>query len=120
MTDHIARVREQAERASREAYDFNGVRGHDSRNGTRRKAFIAGAVWAASRVTPTREQIVEVLREHQHDYCEECRNSYGCTCGWNHADGTLDVHDDDPIASVSDHQAGVVATLLAGLAEGES
>ena len=61
MIDHIARVREQAEKASREAYDFNGVRGHDSRNGTRRKAFIAGAVWLASRLT--RENIAEALAE---------------------------------------------------------
>lgn len=65
MSDHIARVREQAERASREAYDFNGVRGHDSRNGTRRKAFIAGAVWLASRLT--RENIAEALMQACHD-----------------------------------------------------
>ena len=59
MTDHITRVREQAEKTSREAYGFNGVRGHDSRNGTRRKAFIAGAVWLASRLT--RENITKAV-----------------------------------------------------------
>lgn len=62
MADHITRVREQAEKASREAYDFNGVRGHDSRNGTRRKAFTAGAVWLAGRLT--RENIARRLAAH--------------------------------------------------------
>ena len=86
------------------------------------RAFITGAVWAQSRVTPTREQLVDVLRKHQHDYCEECHMSHGCTCGWRHKDGSLstDEYDgEDPVGSISEHQTELLIAIMAGLAEGE-
>lgn len=82
--------------------------------------FVDGAEWAAARAAPTREQLVDVLRKHQHDYCEECHMSHGCTCGWRHKDGSLstDEYDgEDPVGSISEHQTEVLLALLAGLAE---
>ena len=79
----------------------------------RQKAFIKGAVWGAALVTPTREQLIEVLSKHQHDYCEECRESYGCTCGWKHPGaGALDTGEDEPITSISEHQTDAVLALM--------
>lgn len=79
--------------------------------------------WGADRVTPTREQLIDVLRKHQHDYCEECHMSHGCTCGWRHKEGSLSTDDydgEDPVGSISEHQTEVLLALMAGLAEGES
>lgn len=122
MSDHITRVREQAEKASREAYGFNGVRGHDSRNGTRRKAFIAGAVWAASRVTPTREQIAKALRRHNFDELllgniEWDGYTAVCACGWSSEECKMpgDAHE-----AHIEHAAAHVLALMAELAEGDS
>lgn len=102
MSDLITRVREQAEKASREAYGFNGVRGHDSRNGTRRKAFIAGAVWAASRVTPTREQIAEELSKHH--FIHGIGRSNSCHCGAQVGE----------FAEYRNHEADAILALLNG------
>lgn len=88
--------------------------------------FVEGAVFGAALVTPSREQLIEVLRNHQHDYCEECDASSGCTCGWKHhgegwnrpGEYSLSVRDDDPIKSVSEHQADVLLALM-GVVQGE-
>lgn len=102
--------------------DFSAPNDRTIKWATYVQGFTEGAVWAQSRVTPTREQLIDVLRKHQHDYCEECHMSHGCTCGWRHKDGSLstDEYDgEDPVGSISEHQAEVLLALMQGLAEGE-
>lgn len=76
------------------------------------ETFVAVLVWAQAQLTPTREQIVGALRAHQHHYCDECGESYGCTCGWSHPGGyTLDLREDQPAISISEHQADMLHDL---------
>lgn len=67
-------------------------------------AFIDGAVWASERLTPTREQIAEVLDSHTR------RFDTGACCGW-----VLDNPDHQYL-----HWADAILDLMSGLAEGEN
>lgn len=67
-----------------------------------REAFVAGAVWAAARVTPTREQIAEVVRLADGE--------------WNLREGT----DREDPRTHGTAVADAVLALMQGLAEGGS
>ena len=79
----------------------------------RRMGFEDGAVWAAARVTPTREQIAEVLRGiGLSDLPDEYDSSiHSWRCEHPEIYGRCSCFDD----AVNDR-----AALMAGLAEGES
>ena len=69
-----------------------------------REGFLAGAVWAAARVTPTREQIEDVLRKSG-AWCGDCNFEMDHCSGCKH---------------VREVYAESVLRLLQELAEGES
>lgn len=86
----------------------------------RQKAFNKGAVWAAARVTPTREQIAAVLRRHNFDELllgniEWDGYTAVCACGWSSEECKMpgDAHE-----AHSEHAAAHVLALMAELAEG--
>lgn len=78
-------------------------------------AFVRGAVWAAARVTPTREQVMDELRRHKLVHVSVSRKSAFCTCNSSVKAGT-----DANLEWFESHRADAILALLAGLAEGES
>ena len=79
------------------------------------QAFADGAVWAAARVTPTREQIAEELRKHKLIHAAVSRKSAFCACNPGLTAGV-----DANLEWFEAHRADAILALLAGLAEGES
>lgn len=87
-----------------------------------RNAFPLGAVWAAKRVTPSDEQIAEVVYAHNLDELllgngsEWLWYTAACSCGWRSEQYEFpgDAH-----KIHAAHVAAHVSKLMAGLAEGE-
>ena len=76
--------------------------------------FIAGAAWAAERVTPTREQIAEELRKHKLIHAAVSRKSAFCACNPGVTAGT-----DANLEWFEAHRADAILALMQELAEGE-
>ncbi|KAM9863125.1 hypothetical protein ACI1US_01010 [Leucobacter sp. BZR 635] len=80
-------------------------------------AFVAGAVWGAALVTPTREQIAETLRRHNHDELllgniEWDGYTAACACGWRSYEFKMP---GDAQGDHFAHSADAVLALSAGL-----
>lgn len=77
--------------------------------------FQEGAVWAAARGTPTREQVMDELRRHKLVHVSVSRKGAFCMCNSSVKAGM-----DANLEWFEAHRADAILALLAGLAEGES
>lgn len=110
-----ADIRTAAQRMRMAAEEHLEQGAHFSLNDPSAAAFIDGAAWAQSRVTPTREQVMDELRRHKLVHVSVSRKSAFCTCNSSVKAGT-----DANLEWFESHRADAILALLAGLAEGES